>query len=332
MDVGRPTEVLDKMVDLARWWETPIGQRYGRVFVEIMARREEYPGLFSQPDRFGAFQAFCLQRSLPYFVTDQMVDKIWEFSKGFETLGFYPEEVPSPYGFMWLAKPVHILDAQGKIQVQRAIAWAVQDDGVALVFYADKHDPLDEINVALKADPRQDFAALPELTINHIQPVAWGDNTKFFWHTEAMAREYVSKHRSPGGALYDPDKILLAHREQFLFTRFLLACWEWMGYQLPSRALPHRQLARRLGRSNLDAREVLIIDLQAAQADRIPPATHQVVQWHYQWRVRAHKRHWVDKDGNHRVSDVRSYVKGPEGAPLVERDILFNLRRGKAPV
>lgn len=332
MDVSRPVEVLDKMMDLARWWETPIGGRYGQVFVEIMARREDYPALYSQPERFGAFQAFCLEHSLPYFVTDQMVDKIWEFSKGFETLGFYPEEVPSPYGFMWLAKPVHILDAQGKIQVQRAITWVKQDDGVALVFYADKHDPLDEINVAMRADPKQDFASLPELTINHIQPIAWGDNTKFFEHDIDFARDYVRDHFSPGGSAYDAETILLAHREQFLFTRFLLACWEWMGYQLPSRALPHRQLAHRLGRSRLDAREVLVIDLQATERDHIPPATHQVVQWHYRWRSRPHKRHWVDKTGQHRVTDVRGCIKGPEGLPLVERDVLFNLRRGHAPV
>jgi hypothetical protein len=330
VDVSSPVEVLDKMMDLARWWETPIGRQYGKVFIEIMVRQENYPPLFAQPERFGEYQAFCLEHSLPYFVTDQMVDKIWEFSKGFETLGFYPEEVPSPYGFMWLAKPVHILDAQGKIQVQRAITWVKQDDGVALVFYADKHDTLDEVNLALRADPKQDFARLPELTINHIQPVAWGDSTKFFLHDPD---EYVRKYRSPSGNTnYEPDKILVANREQFTFTRFILACWEWMGYQLPSRALPNRQIARRLGRSRLDARDVLVIDLQATERDHIPPATHQVVQWHYRWRVRSHKRHWVDKDGNHRVTDVRSYVKGPEGAPLVERDVLFNMRRGHAPV
>jgi hypothetical protein len=332
MDVSKPTEILDKMIDLARWWETPIGGRYGKVFVEIMAQREHYPALYSQPERFGAFQAFCLQRSLPYFVTDQMVDKIWEFSKGFDTLGFYPEEVPSDYGFMWLAKPVHILDAQGKIQVQRAITWVKQDDGVALIFYADKHDSLDEINVAMRADPRQDFALLPELTINHIQPVPWGDGTKFFQHEAAEAEEYVRNHRSPGGAAYNVETILLAHREQFAFTRFLLACWEWMGYQLPSRALPHRQMARRLGRSRLDARDVLVIDLQPRAKSPLGPATHQVVEWHYRFRVRAHKRHWVDKHGNHRVTDVHSYIKGDPNLPMVERDILFNVRRGHAPI
>jgi hypothetical protein len=330
MDVGRPVEVLDKMIDLQRWWGSPIGGRYGTAFLELMLKQGNDRCVLDQPERFGELQVFNLARSLPYFVTDQMVDKIWEFAKGFQTAGFYPEEVPSERGFMWLAKPIHILDAQGSIQVQRAVTWATQSNGVVLMFYADKHDLLDETNVAMRADPALQFDRLPELGINHIQPIAWGDDTEMDWYPDP--EEYVKRYTTAKGNRYDPAKIAVANEEQFRFCRFVLACWEWMGHQLPSRALPHRQMARRLGRSRLDAREVLVIDLQATERDHIPPATHQVVQWHYRWRVRAHKRHWVDKHGNHRVTDVHSYVKGPEDAPLVERDLMFNLRRGKAPV
>lgn len=330
MDVGKPIEVLDKMIDLARWWESPLGQRYGLGFINTTIHREKYPQFFDRPGRFADYQAFCLMRSLPYFVTDQMVDKIWQFSKRFETVGFYPEDVPNDFGFMWLAKPVYTLDAMGKMQCQRAITWVKQDDGVALHFYADKHDTFDETNLEMRAkDGEKNFRLYPELFLNHVQPVGWGDKTEWFRHDP---EEYVRKYKSPTGQTYEPENIRVADEEELAFNRFILATWDWMGYQLPSRALPHRQAARRLGRSRLDAREVLVIDLQAHEADHVPPATHQIVRWHYRWRSRPHKRHWTDKYGNHRVTDVRGCIKGPEGLPLVERDILFNMRRGHAPI
>jgi hypothetical protein len=333
MDVGRPVEILDKMVDLMRWWESPIGQRYGKAFISTTIQREKYPEYFDKPGVFADFQVHCLQRSLPYFITDQMVDKIWEFSKRFETVGFYPEEVPSPYGFMWLAKPVHTLDAMGKMQCQRAISWIVQDGGVAFHLYADKHDVFDETNLEMRAEDEEKYRQLPELSLNHTQAASWGDKTEWFRHDP---EEYIRKYQSPTGEVYKPEDILVADEEELAFFRFIVACWEWMGYQLPSRALPHRQMARRLGRSRLDTREVLVIDLQATQRDHIPPATHQVVKWHYRFRSRAHKRHWVDKHGNHRVTDVVGCIKpqAPEyqDLPLVERDVLFNLRRGHAPI
>jgi hypothetical protein len=329
MDVGRPVEVLDKQVDLVKWWESALGAAYGASFIRAMARNEKYPALFSQPERFGAYQAFCLNRSLPYFVTDQMVDKIWAFSKQFETVGFFPEDIPCDYGFMWLAKPVYVLDARGQIICDRVITWTKQENGVALLFYTDKHDPLDEINLRMREEYGLDLPGFPELGLNHIQPVAWGDRTRWFLGEE---EEYARKYRSPLGNDYDPETIRVAQQEHFALSRFVLACWEWMSYELPSRALPHRQMARRLGRSRLDAREVLVIDLQATERSHIPPATHQVVKWHYRWRSRPHKRHWVDKNGNYRVTDVRGCIKGPEGLPLVERDILFKMRRGHAPV
>lgn len=329
MDVDKPAEILDKMIDLARWWETPYGQKYGQGFIESMRERERYPALFDRPDLFANTQAFYLQRSLPYFVTDQMVDKIWEFSKGFETLGFYPEDVPCDYGFMWLAKPVYTLDANGFMQCQRVVTWAKQDGGVALGFYADKHDRFDETNLSMRAELGDGYAHIPELTVNHVQPIPWGERTEWF---QADAEEYARKYKGPLGDKYNVEALMLASREQFAFCRFLLATWEWMGEQLPYRVMPNRHGARRLGRSNLDARDVLVIDLQQRASDHVPAATHQVVQWHYRWRVREHKRHWTDKHGNRRVTTVRSYIKGDPDLPMVERDVLFNVRRGRSPV
>lgn len=332
MDVHHPTEILDKMIDLARWWETPTGQRFGEGFITSMAADEKYPALYSHPARMAAHQAFCLQRSLPYFITDQMVDKIWQFSKGFETVGFYPDDIPNDYGFMWLAKPVHTLDANGQIICTRAITWMKQDDGVVLFFYTDRNDIFDEVNLKLKTELGADSyrSSMPELSLNHLQPVRWGNRTQFFL---SDPEEYARKYKSPMGDAYDPEKIAVAAQEHYSLCRFLLACWEWMGEQLPYRAMPNRQGARRLGRSRLDARDVLVIDLQPRAKNPLGPATHQVVEWHYRWRVREHKRRWRDKKtGEYRTTTVHSYIKGPEGAPMVERDILFNVRRGHAPV
>lgn len=332
MDVGRPVEILDKMIDLERWWESERGQRNAEIFINSMEHNKEhgFNRMVKDPANFGGYLAFALQRSLPYFVTDQMVDKIWSFSKGFETVGFFPEDVPSRFGFMWLAKPVYTLDINGEMQCTRAVTWSQQPEGVALFFYADRHDDFDEVNLKMRAQMGEKYNLIvSELSLNHAQPVLWGEMTPWSF---GDPEEYAAKNVGPFGANYDPVKVRESNEEHFALCRFVLACWEWMGYQLPSRQLPHRQMARRLGRSRLDARDVLVIDLQATERADIPPATNQVVEWHYRWRVREHKRHWVDKYGNLRETTVHSYIKGPEGAPLVERDILFNMRRGHAPV
>jgi hypothetical protein len=328
LDVHRPTEILDKMIDLARWWETPDGQRYGENFIKSVSDKHP-PFLYPDPSKFGLSRAFFLARSLPYFITDQMVDKIWQFSKGFDTWGFYPEDVPSDYGFMWLAKPVHILDGGGRIQCERAITWEKQEHGVAFCFYSDKHDTFDETNLALRATEKEGYSLLPELGLSHIQPIKWGDRTQWSIDAEGFAANNIG----PLGEKYIAENVAVSAREQFNLCRFILATWEWMGEQLPYRAMPNRQGARRLGRSRLDARDVLVIDLQPRAKNPLGPATHQVVEWHYRWRVREHKRRWRDKKtGEYRTTTVHSYIKGPENAPMVERDILFNIRRGHAPV
>jgi hypothetical protein len=328
-DVGKPVEILDKQLDLARFWGSPAGARTGEGFIKTISAQEKYPLFYSDPSGFGAFNEFCLYRSLPYFITDQMVDRIWQFSKGYDTLGFYPEDIPCPYGFMWLAKPIYVLDARGKMLSNRVITWVKQAHGMGIAFYTDKHDDLDEENLLLKAELGERYQHLPELALNHVQPVAWGDQTEFFLYDEA---EIDRKYKDTWGKDYEPDLIAESMKEYFAMTRFLLACWEWMGEQLPSMAVPHRQMARRLGRSNLDAREVLIIDLQARARDNIPPATHQVVRWHYRWRSRAHKRRWTNKKtGETRLIDVVGCIKGPQGLPLVEKDVLYKVRRGRAP-
>jgi hypothetical protein len=265
------------------------------------------------------------------------VDKIWAFAKGYETVDFFPEDPPCPYGFMWLAKPVHVLDLRGQMIGTRAITWVTQDDGVVLSFYSDKHDPYDDVNEAIKTMAhRRDPAREPELSLNHIQPIKWGEQSRFFTLTDEELLVKYHNSRRPT-ILDDPPSDLelmrVAQGEHFALCRFVLAAWEWMGYQLPAVHLPHRQMARRLGRSRLDSREVLVIDLQATEPSHTPPATHQVVEWHYRFRSRAHKRRYVNKKtGEVWYGDVAGCIKGPEHLPLIEKDILFKVRRGHAPI
>jgi hypothetical protein len=336
-DVGKPVEILDKQIDLARWLESTLGQQWAQNFVATMASQDYHPKMFSVREQYGEWMARCLNKSLPYFITDQMVDKIWAFSKGFATVGFYPEDLPCPFGFMWLAKPVYTLDIRGRMMGTRAITWAVQEGGVVLSFFTDKHDEYDEVNVELKERMGKRYPAQePELSLNHIQPVVWGDKTPLSYiDTEELVAKYKASMRPTH--LDDPpsdvDKMVASEEEHFALCRFVVACWEWMGYQLPAMHLPHRQMARRLGRSNLEYNQVLVIDLQATEPSHTPPATHQVVEWHYRFRSRAHKRRYVNKKtGEVWYGDVRGCIKGPEHLPLIEKDVLYKVRRGHAPV
>ena len=107
------------------------------------------------------------------------------------------------------------------------------------------------------------------------------------------------------------------------FNAFLLSLWEFVQEQIPFRIPANRPLLKRLKRANSPLKEVTVVDLRPV--DPLPTHTDpdhvpQVVIWSHRWRVREHKRRWIDKHGNYRETTVSASVKGPEHLPLIEKD------------
>jgi len=222
---------------------------------------------------------------------------------------------------MWLDKPLYMLDARGIMMGVRAVLWSAETNGMVLTYFADKHDEFDEVNLQYKEDKLLQYDS--ELPLSHVMPVPWGAGISWFLpEPEPLAEQGDDDHYK-----YDPEKLQVSLQDHYAVARFILATWEFMSDQLPYRAIPDRAGLRRLGRSALMARDVLVVDLRVHENNPVPTDTHLDVEWNYRWRVRAHKRRWRDKDGNERLIDISSYVKGPADKPLLERDVLFKVRR-----
>jgi len=93
--------------------------------------------------------------------------------------------------------------------------------------------------------------------------------------------------------------------------------------------VPPRSARRRYQRKFSHVPEVRVVDLRATEAtyhDGGDPRGE--IAYTHRFRVRGHWRRLYDADGNVRGRVwVRSYLKGPEDAPLVEKDVVYHARR-----
>jgi hypothetical protein len=167
-----------------------------------------------------------------------------------------------------------------------------------------------------------------ELPVLHVQSYMWGTKV-----TDLDVDDFTltSETRTPG-ELAEVTKGMGDHVVyQNRFTQFLLSLWEFMGEQIPQRMPPDRPMRKRLQRAHSSLSEVSIIQLrpydqpsEPTDPDHVP----QFVPWSHRWRVRAHKRRWIDKKtGELRETTVREYTKGPPHLQLIEKDRVFHVKR-----
>ena len=317
MQVHKPADVLDAQVQLLNWWRSKIGMIYGESYIKTFTREDRPIGnlpLYS-------FMSDRLEKALPYFMTAEMVDRLWAFSKDHSTDGVQSDDLPTKNGFIWLDKIIYILDINGQMLGIRAMCWSEERGGVLVSEFTDKHDEFDEVNLQFKNVMTQEA----ELALAHMQPIPYLTplNSSSMSHAPRIDPD-------TGRHLNNPslEQIKVAKSEGIAVLRFILTMWEFMGEQLPYRARPDRAGLRRIRRSTIQASEVLVVDLRATKnPSEELPVDHHAVDWSHRWRVRSHKRRWIDKAGVVRETTVRACIKGPVEKPIWEKDVVFNVRR-----
>ncbi len=89
---------------------------------------------------------------------------------------------------------------------------------------------------------------------------------------------------------------------------------------------PSRNSAKRIRRQGLDPRSVRIVDIRRrryASQGREQYAR----EYDHRWKVRGHWRNqWYPSRGVHRPKWIEEHVRGPEDAPLIERDTVYRLK------
>lgn len=126
------------------------------------------------------------------------------------------------------------------------------------------------------------------------------------------------------GLVYEDQQV---HETSDLAVDFVRTLWRFFQQTIASitRERAERPLRRQLARAKLPDTHVTVIDLRrsATRGDG-----HSEVEWSHRWLVRGHWRNqWYPSEETHRLIYINPFIKGPDGAPLLLRDKVYNLTR-----
>lgn len=325
----RPVDVLDKQVDLVRFWQSSIYRHgFAESFAFMVAKFRSTQGV-----AVDTFLAERLNTAETFYVRSQIIDRLWHFTDVFqahehETIEY--QDLPCPRGFLYLEKPIHMIDARGRVCSVKAVLWSEERGGVSVVQFSDAKDPLDEINMADQQRIGHPTSDITELPLFHIMPWAWGKKVRNLTVEDFVEEESGHPEDTEEERARIRENMPTSVQHMDRFNGFLLALWEFVQQQIPHRIKAPRPTLRRLQRAHSPLSEVTVVDLRAED----PPTRHtdpdyvpQTVVWSHRWRSREHKRRWIDKHGNYRETTVSASIKGPEHLPLIEKDRVFNVKR-----
>jgi hypothetical protein len=363
--VSRSTEVsplaaLDSQVSLVRALANP------SIGAEIMGGAQGLPGAEQALQREGKYLARVMREALDtaptIVVTDHMLDLVLARLDRLD-LGepLQPEDLSLfPSGYVVFPRPVIVPDvvaedAFGMIPPRMAARFDAGFWMPSSIVARGTANMLNRRGIGVEPTPLDIFdeslngimytqsvsVGLAEtiLTTDHdagviSQALDW-ESIK---HGIARLRSVGVKHApiySSGwafGLSWDPEQ----REDDYVLTpageferRFWLTLWRTMAEEVMAPVTVPRADRRRAARMLSQVPEVVVADLRRVKH----PVTHErladgaEVMWSHRWKVRGHQRVLHRGTDRERTVWVREYVKGPESAPLIEKDTVWRLRR-----
>lgn len=328
-EVHRPIDVLDEQVKLVRFWQS---NQYRHAFAEAfeyaVAKYRSTMG-----ETVDTFLANRLNTAETFYVRSNIIDRLWHFTDVYETHDHETieyQDLPCPQGFIFLEKPIHLIDARGRVCSVKIILWSEERGGVSIVEFSDAKDPLDEVNLLDEQAAGRPTSEVTEYPLFHIMPWAWGKKIRNLTVEDFKEEQPGIPEDTEADRQAIRDNMPTAVQGMDRFNGFLISLWEFVQEQIPYRMRADRPMMRRLQRAHSPLSEVSVIDLRPIdQPPRFNDPDHvpQEIPWSHRWRVREHKRRWIDKHGNYRETTVSACIKGPEHLPLIEKDRVFHVKR-----
>lgn len=324
-------------LDLIEWWDRQGGLKWAEGFVGSTRESEHHANMFPQSmtgEKLAAAEGVRLNSSPTYFVTEEMVETFAHASRTWPGQSLESVDIPSPYGFVYLHKPIIVQDVRGNLAAIRAMSWGpafvekskwdeffydhgAEPDGVEVFFYSDASDARDPHSAELMQYRLQ--INMPVLMLYHVGWWIFGQDPN-----EERATPRAREHIEPEGGA---DVPLSMHD-------WMLAFWTIIQQHIVVRvkSSPPRALARRAQRI---AKQPEFGDIQIITLRRAKYPQHfddgrepQEVMWSHRWVVHGFWRNqWYPSLGIHRRIFVPDFVKGPEHLPLVLKDRIFSVSR-----
>jgi hypothetical protein len=314
--VATANEIIDQQRDIYERMRNPSEHtlEYFKAFAEDTLAKDEdrYMGMFYPYDVARSGQAaigFCNEVSVgirdarAYQVTSNMVETIDSAHKNSaKVIKFVEAELPCRAGFVYLDKPVEVVDDKGVMSTFRAVSWqpiscrmqdGVVTPGIRIIVWASLHDGSDYNDSFDERTIAYADANLGTLTVQHIACI--------------------------------PFDLPFARPEGGGSVAWMHSMWMFMDMEIvseKSRVSPVRGVRRRAAK--LGSQDVTVITMRRTKhtpydTDHTP----QHIDWSCRWIVQGHIRHLPTG----KTTWVRPYIKGPDGAPIRDTAKLYRLSR-----
>lgn len=338
-----PRQTVELAYDLARFWLSPFGMRFGVYFQESVEKGSS--NLRDPSTLLAVQQAVFLSVGSNYYVADNMCEVAAEAAHSFpDDLTLEGYMLPARNGFVVLETPIEIMDINRITFSVQAFMWTSggtfdkngnpNDDGpiegVRVFFYNPINEEVDTTQEAIK-ELRDEFglASIPPIWLLHYTDYMVGDQIlkkRLDVWTEQVRAKY--KHA-------DDDTIARVTEAHYNTSRFICALWSLINQVVERKSHktldPDRATRRRLARDknpvlrHFNGSRVELVTLRRAS----PDGTHepQQVDWKHRWVVRGHWHRYHYANGETRMRWIEDYEKGPQSAPLLMKDRVYFLKR-----
>ncbi len=336
-------DALDLQLELIRFWKGAWGPRYATGFLES-SRRGVPDDIKQKPNpimellnegtltghQMAERNAFFLNQSDTFFVTRAMTELAEVRAEEIEPQILQPLHLPSPNGFCLLGKSIIRPDINGKPITYRAFSWSTIE-----YRYVTSNKTYRGVQVLCYTDIADDEAADHDLWIpqlrkmeevsNHGIPqlILLGEDEWAFGST------YIKVPDKIGGMAIDGDEARLPY-ELYMNRQLWAAIWDMMREVV---TVTRSDMPRPVWRRGLAALgyipEIRVVTLRKARYDSKGKLSDSPieVEWSHRWIVKSHPRTITHKDGTKEVIQIKSYIKGPEYLPLVEKDTIYRVER-----
>ncbi|MEU1787142.1 hypothetical protein ABZ553_14955 [Streptomyces sparsogenes] len=239
-----------------------------------------------------------------FFIAQPMADLALESAKSLPRFRLAPEDLPSKRGFAYLGSGA--FQAVDSVQPAAAVHWAEHGQEVIFSLYADTALMVRSLLATGGCTPDQ--AEAHRRLVGKLSPMAF----------EARIPYGLTDDEVVDGAVGDDDLLIRAFRSAWLLMQQPLA--------EASDVEPDRATTKRLRRAGHEPRPVRVIQLRRPKDAGEPGDGSR--DYHHQWIVRGHWRnHWHPKRQVHRPVWIAPHVKGPEGAPMIGGEKVYEWKR-----
>ena len=238
------------------------------------------------------------------------------------------DELPAESGFIWLDEPVLLLDRLGKRTGRRAMSWEVTSADF------DRYGIIPVIRLVTWADTR-----VADDWVDMWEPGVLEASEREFGRLQLLHVTIVPLDRNVGISSEDTSPLTDDHIAWF---HALIMLMDTEVASASKAAIPPSATSK-IKKSV--KRPVTVVTLRQAPRSKEHAAASRLIEWTHRWLVQGHHRHLdgYDTSKHHatplphergrcatcgaRITWVRPFVKGPDGAPVKNADVVYRLSR-----